>query len=97
MRYVTVVVIVAAVAFGTSGASAQRRDTPTGSDFTRIFGHLPAFAQPTPRVKVFIGLLRADRDSILKQAAPFVPTLGPVIGEFRMIDLLRIAGVDQKR
>ena len=47
--------------------------------------------------EVFIGLLRADPNSMLNQAAPFVPTLGPAAGEFRMIDLLRIAGVDQKR
>ena len=47
--------------------------------------------------EVFIGLLRADPDSILNQATPFVPSLGPAPGEFQMIDLLRLAGVDQKR
>ena len=47
--------------------------------------------------EVFIGLLRADRNSILNQSAPFVPSLGAAAGEFRMIDLLRVAGVDQKR
>ena len=47
--------------------------------------------------EVFIGLLRADPNSILNQATPFVPSLGPVPGEFRMIDLLRIAGVDPRR
>ena len=45
--------------------------------------------------EVFIGLLRADPNSILNQA--FVPSLGPAPGEFRMIDLLRIAEVDAKR
>lgn len=47
--------------------------------------------------EVFIGLLRADRNSILNQATPFVPSLGASPGEFHMIDLLRVAGVDQKR
>jgi hypothetical protein len=47
--------------------------------------------------EVFIGLLRADPKSILNQATPFVPTLGPTAGQFQMIDLLRVAGVDQKR
>ncbi|MGH9219163.1 MAG: peroxidase family protein [Vicinamibacterales bacterium] len=47
--------------------------------------------------ETFIGLLRADQQSILNQAAPFVPSLGPSPGEFQMIDLFRIAGVDQKR
>lgn len=35
--------------------------------------------------------------SILNQAPPFVPTLGSEPGQFRVLDLLRIAGVDQKR
>jgi hypothetical protein len=47
--------------------------------------------------EVFIGLLRADRNSILNQATPFVPSLGGSPGSFRMIDLLRVAGVDQRR
>jgi hypothetical protein len=47
--------------------------------------------------EVFIGLLRSDPNSILSQSAPFVPSLGPAPGEFQMIDLLRIAGVDPKR
>ena len=47
--------------------------------------------------EVFIGLLRSDPNSILNQAAPFVPSLGPAPGEFRMIDLLHVAGVDQRR
>ena len=47
--------------------------------------------------EVFIGLLRADRNSILNQGTPFVPSLGTSPGQFQMIDLLRIAGVDQKR
>ena len=47
--------------------------------------------------EVFIGLLRADQHSILNQAEPFVPSLGPAPGEFQMIDLFRLAGVDQKR
>ena len=47
--------------------------------------------------EVFIGLLRADQNSILNQQTPFVPSLGTAPGEFRMIDLLRVAGVDQKR
>jgi Animal haem peroxidase len=52
MRYVMVVVMMAAVALGTTGLSAQRRDAAAGgSDFTRIFQHLPPFAPPTPHVK----------------------------------------------
>lgn len=47
--------------------------------------------------EVFIGLLRADPHSILNQTVPFVPSLGPAPGEFQMIDLFRVAGVDQKR
>ena len=47
--------------------------------------------------EVFIGLLRADPNSLLNQGTPFVPSLGTVPGEFQMIDLLRGAGVDQKR
>jgi hypothetical protein len=47
--------------------------------------------------EVFIGLLRADPNSVLNQANGFVPTLGPTAGQFQMIDLLRVAGVDQKR
>jgi hypothetical protein len=47
--------------------------------------------------EVFIGLLRADPQSILNQALPFVPSLGAAPGEFQMADFLRIAGVDQKR
>ncbi len=47
--------------------------------------------------EVFIGLLRADEHSILNRTPPFVPSLGPAPGEFQMIDLLRVAGVDQKR
>ncbi len=47
--------------------------------------------------EVFIGLLRADPDSILNQNPPFVPSLGNTAGEFSMIDFLRVAGVDQKR
>jgi hypothetical protein len=47
--------------------------------------------------EVVIGLLRADPDSILNQPTPFVPSLGTAPGEFHMIDLLRIAGVDQRR
>jgi hypothetical protein len=47
--------------------------------------------------EVFIGLLRADPNSILNQQVPFVPSLGTAPGEFQMIDLLRIAGVDQRR
>lgn len=47
--------------------------------------------------EVFIGLLRADGQSILNQSPPFVPTLGPAPGAFTMADFLRIAGVDQKR
>ena len=47
--------------------------------------------------EVFIGLLRADRNSMLNQSPPFVPSLGAAPGSFTMIDLLRIAGVDQKR
>lgn len=47
--------------------------------------------------EVFVGLLRTDPNSILNQAAPFAPSLGPAPGEFQMIDLFRIAGVDQRR
>jgi hypothetical protein len=47
--------------------------------------------------EVFIGLLRADPDSILNQNPPLVPSLGNTAGEFSMIDFLRVAGVDQKR
>lgn len=47
--------------------------------------------------EVFIGLLRADPDSILNQTPPFVPSLGSTPGQFRMIDFLRVAGVDQMR
>src|SRR5688500_18184607 len=52
MRYGIVVVFVTAAAVATTDLSAQRRDAATGSsDFTRIFQHLPPFAQPTPSVK----------------------------------------------
>src|SRR5687767_15509797 len=52
MRCGIVVVFVTAAAVATTGLSAQRRDVATGSsDFTRIFQHLPPFAQPTPSVK----------------------------------------------
>jgi hypothetical protein len=47
--------------------------------------------------EVFIGLLRADGNSLLNQATAFVPTLGRTPGEFQMIDFLRVAGVDQRR
>lgn len=47
--------------------------------------------------EVFIGLLRADPDSIFNQETAFVPSLGPTPGAFTMIDFLRVAGVDQKR
>jgi hypothetical protein len=47
--------------------------------------------------EVFIGLLRADRGSILNQSTAFAPSLGVTPGEFSMVDFLRVAGVDQKR
>ena len=55
MRSRIVVVFLTAAAVGTTGLSAQRRDGTGGSDFTRIFEHLPPFAQPTPRVKAALG------------------------------------------
>jgi hypothetical protein len=47
--------------------------------------------------EVFIGLLRADSNSIFNQSTPFVPSLGPAPGVFTMIDFLTLAGVSQKR
>lgn len=47
--------------------------------------------------EVFIGLLRADPNSIFNQSTPFVPSLGLAPGAFAMTDLFRVAGVDQKR
>jgi len=47
--------------------------------------------------EVFIGLLRTDRGSILNQSTAFAPSLGATPGEFSMVDLLGVAGVDQKR
>jgi hypothetical protein len=47
--------------------------------------------------EVFIGLLRADPESILHVPGGFAPTLGPTPGEFRIIDLLTVAGVGGRR
>ncbi len=47
--------------------------------------------------EVFLGLLQADPDSFLHAPGGFVPTLGPVPGEFRMIDFLNVAGVGGRR
>jgi hypothetical protein len=47
--------------------------------------------------EVFVGLLQADPESFLNRQADFTPSLGPVAGEFHMIDLLTFAGVAEKR
>ena len=47
--------------------------------------------------EVFLGLLQADPDSIFHVPGGFVPSLGPVPGEFRMIDFLNVAGVGGRR
>ncbi|MCA1562805.1 MAG: hypothetical protein LC753_05335 [Acidobacteria bacterium] len=47
--------------------------------------------------EVFIGLLQADPQSYVTRQPDFTPSLGPVPGEFHMIDLLTFAGVGEKR
>ena len=47
--------------------------------------------------EVFLGLLQADPDSFLNRRSDFTPSLGPVPGEFHMIDFLTFAGVAEKR
>jgi hypothetical protein len=46
---------------------------------------------------VFVGLLDSDPDSYLNAQPDFVPTLGAVAREFRMIELLNFAGVGGRR
>lgn len=43
--------------------------------------------------EVFIGILEGDRMSYLRQDPEWTPTLGANQGEFRMVDLLKFAGV----
>ncbi|MGH2352510.1 MAG: peroxidase family protein, partial [Chloroflexota bacterium] len=43
--------------------------------------------------EVFVGLLEGDRQSYLRQAPEWQPTLGPRKGRFGIVDLLKIAGV----
>ena len=47
--------------------------------------------------EVFMGLLQSDPDSYLNEQPDFLPTLGAVPGQFRMIDLLTFAGVSGRR
>ena len=47
--------------------------------------------------EVFLGLLQADPASYLNHQPDFTPSLGPVPGEFHIIDFLTFAGVAEKR
>jgi hypothetical protein len=47
--------------------------------------------------EVFMGLLESDPDSYLNAKPDFLPTLGAIPGEFRVIDLLTFAGVAGRR
>ncbi len=42
--------------------------------------------------EVFVGLLEGDPESFFRADSPWVPTLGPVPGQFTMADLLRFVG-----
>lgn len=48
-------------------------------------------------VELFMGLLQSDPESYLNERPDFLPTLGAVPGQFRMIDLLTFAGVGGRR
>jgi hypothetical protein len=47
--------------------------------------------------EVFLGLLQSDPDAYVNEQPGFQPTWGAVPGEFRMIDLLDLAGVGGRR
>lgn len=47
--------------------------------------------------EVFIGLLQTDPNSYVNAQPDFTPTLGPIPGDFRMIDFLTFAGVADMR
>jgi hypothetical protein len=47
--------------------------------------------------EVFLGLLQADPESYLNRQPDFAPSLGPVAGDFHIIDFLTFAGVADKR
>ncbi len=47
--------------------------------------------------ELFMGLLQSDPDSYLNEQPEFLPTLGALPGQFRMIDLLNFAGVGGRR
>ncbi len=44
--------------------------------------------------EVLVGLLMTDPHSYLVEEPKWLPTLGPSLGSFRMVDFLRFAGVD---
>ena len=48
-------------------------------------------------MEVFLGLVQTDPTSYLSLQPDFTPSLGPVPGEFHIIDFLTFAGVAEKR